>query len=89
MTKTPKLYKIYWKLNKMDVFFRFRNTNGYENICWHRKKFLLKMRNHNHPIQDNVLPFNNKGEDTCIDSQSSVDYLNKSLELIGESPIKK
>lgn len=47
------------------------------------KKFLLKMRNHNHPVQDNVLPFNNKGEDTCIDSQSSVDYLNKSLELIG------
>lgn len=50
-----------------------------------RKKISDKYKTDNE-----VLPWSSKSlDDSFIDPQSSIDFLNKSLELIGESPLKK
>lgn len=39
-------------------------------------------------VEDSI-PGTTKDDDKFIDADSSIDYLNKSLDLIGDSPLKK
>lgn len=53
-----------------------------------RKKLSSEYKKQFDQTDQDVFPSTSK-DDTFIDSETSINYLNKSLELIGESPLKK